>query len=256
MALCAWTCLPAFVGGCQSSSALEGATVDLGGGVSLPLRWIEAGEFLAGSPAGELGRRDDETRHRVRISRPFFIGVTEVTQAQWRAVMGDNPSYLWGPSRPAEHVSWHEAEAFCRTLSKKTGRSFALPTEAQWEYACRAGGQGAFCYGDDPRGLGEYAWCQENATPEKTRPAGTRKPNAWGLHDMHGNVREWCADWYAPFAAGEQVDPSGPARGRTKVIRGGSWGYVAGLCRCAAREAADPDTREAYVGLRVVMNAP
>ncbi|MCY2925591.1 MAG: formylglycine-generating enzyme family protein, partial [Planctomycetota bacterium] len=247
----AWPCLLAFLCGCQATSAsvppaaaaAESIAVDLGGGVRLSLRRLPAGEFFAGSPAGETGRRDDETRHRVRISRAFYIGATEVTQAQWRAVMGANPSFLWGPPRPAEHVSWHEAAAFCQALSKKTGRSFALPTEAQWEYACRAGGGGAFCYGDDPGGLGQYAWCQENATPEKSRPVGARRPNAWGLFDMHGNVREWCSDWYAPYPAGESVDPTGPATGQKKVNRGGSWGYVAALCRCAAREEADPDAR-------------
>ncbi|NQT39791.1 MAG: formylglycine-generating enzyme family protein, partial [Planctomycetes bacterium] len=165
--------------------------VDLGGGVELDLVLIPAGSFLMG---------DDRAKpvHKVRITKPFYLGKYEVTQEQWEAVMGSNPSNFKGAKNPVEQVSWDNCQQFLVKLNAKSGGQggkFVLPTEAQWEYACRAGSTGKFCFGDDEKQLGEYAWYGENSG-SKTHPVGEKKPNTFGLHDMHGNVWEWCHDWY------------------------------------------------------------
>lgn len=220
--------------------------LDLGGGVTMELVLIPAGEFMMGSPRDEAGREDDEwLPHRVKISRPFHMGKYEVTRAQWKAVMGTNPSQFKGEAdRPVESVSWDECQEFCVKLSAKCGRKVRLPTEAEWEYACRAGSKGKYCFGNSDAGLDAYAWYNGNSGRE-THPVGRKKPNVWGLYDMHGNVFEWCQDWYqaAPTshdelepqpARDEQVDPTGPSGGYSRVERGGSWTYDPSFCRSAA----------------------
>ena len=165
--------------------------------IGMKLVLIPAGEFLMGSPESDSDAPDEEKpQHKVRISKPFYLGVTEVTQEQYERVMGENPSRFKGdPQRPVEKVSWEDAVAFCRKLSEKEGRTYRLPTEAEWEYACRAGSQTKWSFGDDDSALKEYAWYLDNAD-STTHPVAQKKPNAWGLYDMHGNVWEWCQDWY------------------------------------------------------------
>lgn len=227
--------------------------LDPGNGVSLRLARIPAGKFLMGCPASEKDSEGhahpgDESQHEVTISKAFLMGVTEVTQKQYESVMGKNPSQFRGPNHPVDQVAWADAVEFCRRLSAKTGRTIRLPTEAEWEYACRAGSKERFCFGDTPAALGDYAWYVANSLDrttgrKTTHPVGQKKPNAWGLHDMHGNVWEWCADWYAADygSRGNQTDPQGPATGRIHVLRGGSWNYCQYGCRASGRGRIGPD---------------
>ena len=210
--------------------------------VGMKMVLIPAGEFKMGSAKGE---KNEKRVHMVEITKPFYLGVTEVTQAQYEAVMGENPSEIRVADRPVEHVTWHNAQKFCEKLSAKEGRTYRLPTEAEWEYACRAGSTTEYCFGDSAAGLGEYAWYDKNAGDaggRYARPVGQKKPNAWGLYDMHGNVPEWCADYYAfdYYWQGRMVDPSGPAESSTRVLRGGAWGHSACDCRSASRSGCWP----------------
>ncbi|MBM4284603.1 MAG: formylglycine-generating enzyme family protein [Deltaproteobacteria bacterium] len=215
---------------------------------------IPAGTFQMGSEKGESGRLDNEEQHQVTISRPFYLQTTEVTQGQWQQVMGHNPAKFNqnGDDSPVERVSWDDAQAFLAKLNQmeKTGQ-YRLPTEAEWEYACRAGGAARFSFGNDGAKLGEYAWYDQNSGG-RTHPVGQLKPNAWGLYDMHGNVWEWCQDWYGEYAAGPVTDPRGPSSGRFRVLRGGSW-YLASQAffRCAHRHRDRPTLRSDLVGFRV-----
>jgi len=233
--------------------ASENSTVvDLGSGVSMRFIEIKPGRFMMGSPESERGRDDDETQHEVMISKAYWLGQTEVTQAQWQAVMGSDPSRFTGnPSHPVEGVSWNDAQEFCRRLSQKTGMTFRLPTEAEWEYACRAGTTTAYSAGDDPSRLSEYAWFTGNTGGMAgTKPVATRKPNAWGLHDMHGNVWEWCSDWYGNYSSRSVTDPQGPRSGTGRVLRGGSWVDYSGYCRASARVASNPGVDGVNYGFR------
>ena len=250
--------------------------VDLGDGVKLEMLRIPAGEFLMGSTDEEVsrllaeGKKDHDVQwyfdhvgtgtkapqHRVRITRPFYLGKYLVTQEQWQAVMGDNPSHFKGPRNPVETVNWNDCQAFFDKLNAKTGGrggKFQLPTEAQWEYACRAGSRTRYYFGDDASGLGEYAWYGENYRDGKTHPVGEKKPNAWGLYDMHGNVWEWCADWSdgGYYASSPTDDPTGPSTGSYRVIRGGSWLAAPWECRSLHRNRIEPGYRSGRLGLRV-----
>ena len=257
----------------------EEITLDLGNNVTMRLVLIPAGNFVMGSPDSEGGRYPDEgPQHEVTISRPFYMGVFEVTQEQYEQVMGTNPSFFKGPANPVESVSWDNAMEFCEKLSEKTGKKVTLPTEAQWEYACRAGSTTAFHTGDDlkpgranavfsasgPPGAWEKAmdWVRKRlgmkAKPvgAQTLPVGGFPPNAFGLYDMHGNVWEWCADWYGEdyYANANNTDPTGPASGSFRVFRGGGWGYDPSLCRSAGRIRGVPDYRIIFIfGFRVVV---
>lgn len=195
-------------------------------GLDLHLVWLPPGELLLGSPDDEPSRGLDEGPvTRVSLTKGFWIGRTEVTQRQWHAVMGTNPSRFIGATHPVEQVSWQEAIEFARRIDAREraagrvppGYRYGLPTEAQWEYAARAGGNGAFTMNVD-----EHAWHDQNSGGS-TRPVASKKPNAWGLHDMLGNVWEWCADWYAPYPGRAIPDFAGPAHGTAKASRGGSW---------------------------------
>jgi formylglycine-generating enzyme required for sulfatase activity len=226
-------------------------TLDLGKGVTMKLVRVPAGAFMMGSrlsPAESVKRygagasyyATEHPRHKVAISKPFYIGVYEVTQSQYAAVMGDGPwkdkegkprmATKLGPDYPASWVHWREAMEFCSKLSKALGRKVALPTEAQWEYACRAGTTTVFCYGDDPSKVGDYAWYHGNMIDGQknksyARKGGLLKPNAWGLYDMHGNVWEWCRDWFDKdfYASGNKVDPVNTRQAKCPAVRGGSW---------------------------------
>jgi formylglycine-generating enzyme required for sulfatase activity len=227
--------------------------VDLGGGVKLEMVLIPAGEFMMGDDKGyEL----EKPVHKVTITKPFYLGKYEVTQEQWEAVMGSNPSWFKGPKNPVQTVSWDDCQKFLDKLNAKTGGQggkFVLPTEAQWEYACRAGSTMQYCFGDDEARLGDYAWYTANSR-HKAHPIGEKKPNAWGLYDMHGNVWEWCADWYDAgyYAGSPKDDPTGSTTGWYRVFRGGSWNNDARLCRSAFRNLDLPGTWFNYLGLRIV----
>jgi len=232
-------------------------TLDVGGGVTMKMVLIPAGKFMMGSPDSAQGRIDFEVpQHEVILSKPFYMGVTEVTQAQYQAVMGKNPSEFKGATNPVETVSWNDATEFCKKLSEKTRQAVRLPTEAEWEYACRAGTQTAFSFGDDLSALGDYAWWDGNSD-KTTHPVGQKKPNSWGLYDMHGNVWEGCADWYGEYPKGPATDPSGPATGDRRVLRGGAWDLnVTGGLRCACRGNGAPSSRGNYVGFRCAVTLP
>jgi formylglycine-generating enzyme required for sulfatase activity len=230
----------------QSSRIVE----VVAGASGIKFAFIPAGEFDMGSPADEKGREEEETKHRVKISKPFRMSTTEITQAQWKALMGQRRGEFDGENLPVESATWKDAVAFCEKLSQVEGKKCRLPTEAEWEYACRAGATGRFSGGEK---LDELAWYDDNAE-EKTHPVASKKPNAWGLYDMHGNVAEWCADFYvSPYAAQNATDPTGPAQGTGRVIRGGSWSSFERGCRSASRSSANPAHQPKTVGVRVLM---
>ena len=217
--------------------------------IGMKMLYIPAGEFDMGSAAGEKGHEPDETLHRVKIRRAFRMSATEITQAQWKAVMPRRRGKFKGEKLPVEQVSWKDAVAFCRALSKKEAKTYRLPTEAEWEYACRAGRRGPI----KREKLDDLAWYDDNSR-ETTHPVAAKKPNAWGLYDVHGNVAEWCADWYAAaYPAGRATDPTGPAEGKARVVRGGSFLSLARGCRAASRTSHPPPYQMHSVGFRVVM---
>jgi formylglycine-generating enzyme required for sulfatase activity len=228
---------------------------------------IPAGTFVMGSPPFERGAYEDEQpQHEVTITTPFWLGKYEVTQAQYLAVMGNNPSTWVGPNHPVEMISWNDAQAFINKLNTLGLGVFRLPREAEWEYACRAGTTTRYYYGDaldcadrggDPCPIADlYAWTWSNYTPgpgtNGTRDVGLKLPNRFGLHDMHGNVWEWCSDWYAPYRREPQSDPAGPATGMLKIIRGGMYRSNARMMRSAFRDHVWPSFLFSRIGLRVV----
>ena len=226
-------------------------TLDLGGGVKLELVYVPPGRFMMGSEAGQA---DERPVHEVEITRGFYIGKFEVTEAQYQRVMRAAPAESKGPEYPVAQVSWDEAVLFCRRASTVARRRCRLPTEAEWEYACRAGSKGRYGFGDDAGALGDHAWFKYNSGGQ-THPVGRKKPNAWGLHDMHGNVWEWCLDWYAPkyIVTGDVTkDPAGPRTGAYRVHRGGSWANADHYCRSARRPRDRVTDRSPEVGFRVV----
>jgi formylglycine-generating enzyme required for sulfatase activity len=227
-------------------------------GVSIVMCWIPPGEFLMGSPEDEKPPDGGETQHLVRITKGFWLAKTQTTQAQWQAVMGNNPSRFIGNDLPVECVYWDNicgdesrTGGFLGTINRMAsgGGLFDLPTEAQWEYACRAGFTGA--YADD---LDQVAWYYENSD-KKTHPVGTKQANVWGLHDMLGNVWERCADWYGGYPDGVVTDPSGPASGSFRVHRGGCWFSHASYCRAAGRYDSTPMFTFRSAGFRLARSS-
>ena len=243
-------------------------TLDPGKGVTMELAIIPSGRFMMGSPRDEQKLAEQEVertgakgasyaregpQREVTISNPFYMGIHEVTQEQYETITGKNPSYTKGASNPVEGVSWDDAVDFCDKVSRRTGKKVRLPTEAEWEYACRAGSTTRFCFGDDERELGKHAWYAGNSG-SKTHPVGQKAANAFGLYDMHGNVYEWCSDWYADsYENAKKEDPQGPASGGSRLCRGGCWSNVAHGCRSAFRFALEPGSRRPILGFRVVM---
>ncbi len=222
--------------------------------VRLEMHAIPGGEFLMGSP-DQRGYADEYPQHRVTLS-PFYIGKYPITQSQWRAVMRTNPSHFIGNNHPIDSVTWDEAIEFCRRLSYATGRLYRLPSEAEWEFACRASTYTQFNYGDEEELLSQYAWSLVNSS-NHTHPVGEKKPNGWGLYDMHGNVWEWCQDWYSAdyYSHSSNVNPAGSATGTSRILRGGSWYSLPNYCRSAGRSNHQPDLRDPLVGFRVVGEA-
>jgi formylglycine-generating enzyme required for sulfatase activity len=216
--------------------------------------FVPPGTFLMGSPPGEKGRRDGEVRHRVKLTAARWLGTCPVTQAQWQAVTGHSPNRFSGGGHPVQAVSWHECVEFCGKLGGKA----RLPTEAEWEWACRAGTTTPFYFGDTASagqancGGGQGEWA-ERASGGQTTPVESFLPNAWGLFDLHGNVGEWCADWYGPYPGRDAADPEGPQEGEGRVLRGGSWRCGPRECRSAARSGLRQGDRRNDVGFRVVL---
>ena len=225
----------AFTGAVCAQDTPGNAPREITNSAGMKLVLVPAGEFLMGSPEGEKDHNADEwPRHKVTITKAFYMGAMEVTQAQWTDIMGRNSSFLKGDTLPVDQVTWEAVQDFLKKLSKKEGKEYRLPTEAEWEYACRAGSTTRYYFGDDEAKLGDYATYKDQLHG-KARPVGEKKPNAWGLYDMHGNVWEWCQDWYGPYAKDAVVDPTGPAQGVVRVLRGGSAGATPLVCRSALR---------------------
>lgn len=241
---------------------------------------VPAGRFIMGSPADEEHRGADETPHPVTIRRPFYLGVHEVTQGQYEKLMGKNPSFFAKTGRgkqrvgeadtsnyPVDNVSWDDATAFCVKLgtlrgARAAGYTYRLPTEAEWEYACRAGTKTATHYGAQMdsgqanfNGLSPYGTMIGGPFYRRTTNVGENRPNAFGLYDMHGNVQEWCSDWYAAdyYAKSPEMDPPGPAKGTERVLRGGGWAHSGKACRSAVRNHLAPDRASYSSGFRVVL---
>ncbi|MEO2015386.1 MAG: formylglycine-generating enzyme family protein [Fuerstiella sp.] len=219
---------------------------------------IPAGTFTMGL---EGHSNPNYLPHPVTLTQPFELGVYEVTQEQYEQVIGSNPSDFKGPQNPVEKVSWDDAVEFCRELSalpaeKAAGYVYRLPTEAEWEYACRAGTQTKYSFGDSKSELADYAWYSKNAGGNSPYPVGGKKPNAWGLYDMHGNVFEWCQDRPASYPSGSVTDPTGASSGSDRVRRGGSWSSYSVVCRSAGRNWSPPDSRnDNRLGFRVLRSS-
>jgi len=227
--------------------------------------FIPSGTFTMGSRlqpseietryGGDAKWYDDECpQHEVTLTKSFYIQTTEVTQSQWFTVMGVNPSGFknCGGDCPVEKVSWYDTQEFINRLNQKEETDkYRLPTEAEWEYACRAGSTAVFCFGNEIKELGVYAWYNHESR-EWTHKVNIKKPNAWGLYDMHGNVWEWCQDWYNKYTSGPVTDPIGPPSGTHRVSKGGSWRSAARFCRSAHRYGVDPGYRRPTRGFRLV----
>jgi len=207
---------------------------------------IPAGEFAMGTPLSDPMHCADEVPHRVRITHSFDLSATEVTQRQWIAVMGSNPSNFKNPDAPVERVTWFDVQEFLRRLNARDNRHYRLPTEAEWEYACRAGTTKAYAFGR------ELSTKDANYDGKATMRVASFKPNAWGLYDMHGNVWEWCADEYCPYSSDAVSDPVNRCGSPYKVIRGGSWYFGADSARSALRYTHEPRLRGFSIGFRVV----
>jgi formylglycine-generating enzyme required for sulfatase activity len=220
---------------------------------------IAPGTFLMGSPEYETGRSSDEIIHEVTLTKGFCMQKTPVTQGQWKTVMGNNPASFsdGGNDFPVENISWNDCQEFIKRLNARKDGIYRLPTEAEWEYACRAESVTPFCTGEiselycvhDPL-LSAVGWYCGNSG-RKSRPVAQKNPNAWGFYDMHGNVSEWCQDWYGNYGSDPQTDPQGPGSGSGKVIRGGSWFGNAKNCRSASRFYRPPDSRSEFIGFRL-----
>ena len=212
--------------------------------------YVAPSTFMMGSPVSEVGRDANETQHQVTLTKGYWLGKYEVTQAQWQSVMGSNPSKFQGGSRPVEQVSWEDCQRFIDTVNSQLNCRARLPTEAEWENACRAGTLGLYGGNGD---LEDMGWYSGNSGRE-THFVGRKHANAWGFHDMHGNVFEWCGDWYGNYDD-ILTDPTGPSVGKYRVVRGGGWGYDARWCRSALHTWFEPDKHSMVCGFRLCCSA-
>jgi len=223
--------------------------------IGMELVLIPAGSFRMGGDKKLEQAEDHETpRHIVKISKTFYMGKYEVTQSQWSEIMNNNPSEFKEDVRPVERVSWNDVQEFIQKLNnKEETNKYRLPTEAEWEYAARADTESTYCFSSDIKILSQYAWYRKNSA-SKTHPVGRLKPNAWGLYDVHGNVHEWCQDWFDRnyYSQSPSNSPIGPSSGLAKVLRGGDWGSEDWYCRCASRSLSSPDRRSNRLGFRLV----
>lgn len=265
------------------AEAVKAAQEGTAAALDVPLRYtgagkiemvlIPPGEFLMGSPEAEKDRRNDEgPQHRVRIDKAFYMSLSEITQAQFRSVMGYNPSRFRGMNRPVERVSWHEAVEFCERLSKKDRKRYRLPTEAEWEYCCRAGTETRYWWGEEESEAGKHANVLDEKAPAdggqdhpgfgvqdahpETSPTKVYDTNRFGLYDMIGNVWDWCQSLKRPYPYRRDDGREGLAGEGDRVLRGGSWRSYKEFCRCAARYGLDPASKDTHVGFRVVMDLP
>lgn len=221
-------------------------------GIKYNMVWVEGGTFRMGATSEQGSEISDEKPvHSVTLSG-YYIGKTEVTQALWQAVMGSNPSYFEGDDLPVEQVSWDDCQEFIRKLNSLTGQNFRLPTEAEWEFACRGGNNSRGYKYSGSNYIDNVAWYDGNSG-DKTHPVATKSPNELGIYDMSGNVWEWCADWYGDYSSGRQTNPKGPYGGSLRVGRGGSWFIYAGFCRSSYRISFVPTFRYYYLGLRLAL---
>ncbi len=236
----------------QGHGAGKSLTLSLGGETVLDFSFIPAGSFRMGSPVAEEGHEDSEAPQRlVTFSRDFWLSSAPVTAEQWNALMGLPPEAPPDGAQPRTHVSWEDAQRFVVRLSAVfPGQSFRLPTEAEWEYACRAGTTGCYSNGETEADLAQIAWYAGNSGGT-THPVGMKEKNAWGLYDMHGNVFEWCLDWDGPYPCEEQRDPTGPPDGTKRILRGGCFKCPPLYCRAANRYSAPPDRRAPNFGFRL-----
>ena len=226
---------------------------DLGAGIKLDMVLIPAREFQMGSPESEKYHQDNALQHEVTLTKPFYMGKYEVTQEQWESVMGNNPSSRTkGAKLPVTNVSWEDCQEFIKKLNEKTSGGYRLPTEAEWEYACRAGTTTAYSVGD--KITPKDANYRDSKIGEPVA-VGSYKPNAFGLYDMHGNVWEWCEDWYADYQAGAVTDPKGPATGERRVLRGGSFNFYVWNTRSSFRFNLSPTSRYLFYGFRLARTA-
>ncbi len=226
-------------------------TLVLPGGAEMTFSFIPPGTFLMGSDH-KRANADEKPVHRVTLTKGFFLGIHPVTQTQWKAVTGSNPSHFPGDNRPVEQVSWDDCQEFCKTLTAHLeGRgTVGLPSEAEWEYACRAGTTTKYCTGDGAAALKKAGWYEGNSESQ-THPVGELAANAWGLHDMHGNVWEWCQDGYGAYEGSDQIDPQIQTNENKRIQRGGGGCYPPGHCRAACRGGFEPSGRDGYFGCRV-----
>lgn len=240
--------------GVCSTWGAESVQVDLSDGVAMDVILVPAGRFLMGSPNAEKGHKSDESpQHDVAISSPFYMSATKVTQAQYKAVLGINPSLFKDPNCPVDNVSWNDAMDFCKALSERLHKLVRLPTEAQWEYACRAGTGTRFSCGDSENALTDCAWYGE--PNDALHPVAVKKPNPWGFFDMHGSLLEWCGDFYGGkyYSASDKADPQGPVGGDKRVQRGGNSRGGADNCRAASRYCSAANARSYAFGFRIVV---
>ena len=224
--------------------------IDLGAGVKIELALIPAGKFIMGSPNTEPGRSTNEIQHEVILSKPFLMGKYEVTQSQWQAIMGNNPSSGdKGPMLPVTDVSWNDCRKFLKNLNEKTKKEFRLPSEAEWEYACRAGTTTAFSFGNELKPIDANHAASNIYTPVKV---GTYKPNTFGLYDMHGNVNEWCNDWFKAYPTNSITNPTGPANGEYRIVRGGTCVLNSSNSRSSNRNLDLASVGSSVRGFRIV----
>ncbi len=239
-------------------------TLTLPGGATMEMIYVGSGEFMMGSPTSEDGRYDDETQHQVTLTKGFWLGKYEVTQEQWQSVMGENPSYFKGARNPVENVSWEDCQKFIEKVNARLNCGARLPTEAEWEYACRAGTTTAYFWGNALNG--DKANCdgnypcgntQKGRFLQRTTQVGSYDANPWGFYDMHGNVYEWCYDWYDKdyYKNSPTDDPQGPSSGGNRVLRGGCWYGDARNCRSARRFWGRPGDCSDYYGFRLCCSA-
>jgi formylglycine-generating enzyme len=234
---------------------------DFANSIGMKFVWIKPGSFMMGSPKEEKERQENEAQHKVTLTKGFYMGVYTVTQEQWKEVMGNNPSFFKGEKNlPVEQVSWNDCQEFIKKLREKDKdkKPYRLPTEAEWEYACRAGTTTPFHFGEtistdqaNYNGNGIYGDGKKGKNRDKTTPVGGFPANTWGLHDMHGNVFQWCEDWFGDYPQKDLVDPKGSEKGNLRVLRGSSWSNPPVHCRSASRFFFLPSHRFNYFGLRV-----
>ena len=241
----------AFRSGEPTSTEQSDSTLDI------PMVYVEGGTFTMGASADD-SEADvwEKPAHRVTVSS-FYIGKYEVTQAQWKAVMGTNPSLFKGDNLPVEQVSWNDVQEFIRKLNAQTGKTYRLPTEAEWEFAARGGNSSRGYKYSGSNDIGSVAWYKSNSNSQ-THPVGTKAPNELGIYDMTGNVWEWCSDWYSSsyYSNSPSTNPKGPTSGSRRVLRGGSWFSSAGDCRVSSRVTCNLDSGRGDIGFRLVLDAP